>query len=426
MEVRYQDEAKGISLTGYADTLITDSQNNRLVGIRLGGYPEVIAGLTAAICGGGTITVRAADGVIVCTPEAGHYRKAAIREGAYAVASIQWISEPERHAKQKNNTEGNESKEEKEQSDTNTAPPRTHYLLCAAGDKDALYREIDRASTIPMIPQFADYLIDELQSCGSLTRCAVCTTSEPFEAWRLICTPQDGNIASVITGGLKSGAIRIPDTKPGQPDAFQDITGVSGYLNRFGSVIAACIRGQFRPLYDPETEPLSDAVLSLKPLCGADGRLFPVRRAARRGGSAPAQAANSQVRPAYRGMRVWQEQGRQSGPFRRISSKSIGNACTLCSAPPTWTGKWVRELHETIPDSLSPLSCGRQRTLIGSMQSMPAVSARFSRCCPRRPRGTAICAARQSIGTHAVRVLPARTAAASSRWNFWTAARRRW
>ena len=38
MEVRYQDEAKGISLTGYADTLITDSQNNRLVGIRLGGY----------------------------------------------------------------------------------------------------------------------------------------------------------------------------------------------------------------------------------------------------------------------------------------------------------------------------------------------------------------------------------------------------
>ena len=57
MEVRYQDEAKGISLTGYADTLITDSQNNRLVGIRLGGYPEVIAGLSAAICGGGTITV---------------------------------------------------------------------------------------------------------------------------------------------------------------------------------------------------------------------------------------------------------------------------------------------------------------------------------------------------------------------------------
>ena len=45
MEVRYQDEAQKISLTGYADTLILDSRQDRLVGIRVGGYPEVVSGL---------------------------------------------------------------------------------------------------------------------------------------------------------------------------------------------------------------------------------------------------------------------------------------------------------------------------------------------------------------------------------------------
>ena len=57
MEVRYQDEAQKISLTGYADTLIMDRQQDKLVGIRVGGYSEVVSGLAAAICGGGTVTV---------------------------------------------------------------------------------------------------------------------------------------------------------------------------------------------------------------------------------------------------------------------------------------------------------------------------------------------------------------------------------
>ena len=35
MEVRYQDEAQKISLTGYADTLIVDSKQDKLVGIRV-------------------------------------------------------------------------------------------------------------------------------------------------------------------------------------------------------------------------------------------------------------------------------------------------------------------------------------------------------------------------------------------------------
>ena len=84
MEVRYQDEAQKISLTGYADTLIMDSRQDKLVGIRVGGYPEVVSGLSAAICGGGTVTVSTADGSLLCTAERGRYCKTMSREGSYA------------------------------------------------------------------------------------------------------------------------------------------------------------------------------------------------------------------------------------------------------------------------------------------------------------------------------------------------------
>ncbi len=233
MEVRYQDEAQKISLTSYADTLIVDSRQDKLVGIRVGGYPEVVSGLSAAICGGSTVTVSTADGSLLCTAERGRYNKTMCREGSYAVATILW----DQNAARKTNT--NKEKHENEEEDDENRKERgsqlqEHYLLCAAGNREALYREIDRASTIPMLPQFAAYLIDELQARGILTRCMVYTAAEPFEAWRLTCTAEDSNIADVITDGLKSGAIQIPGTQPGQPDAFQDITGVSGYLNRFG------------------------------------------------------------------------------------------------------------------------------------------------------------------------------------------------
>ena len=89
MEVRYQDSAQGIMLTGYADTVISDPQY-RLVGIRFGGYPEMVQGVSAAICGGATVTVSAEERSYVLTAERGRYRKTLTREGAYTVATILW------------------------------------------------------------------------------------------------------------------------------------------------------------------------------------------------------------------------------------------------------------------------------------------------------------------------------------------------
>lgn len=351
MEVRYQDEAQKISLTCYADTLIMDSQQGKLVGIRVGGYPEVVSGLSAAICGGGTVTVSTSDGSLLCTAERGRYCKTMCREGSYAVATILW----DQNAAQKTGTSKEEHENEEEDDENRKergSQLQEHYLLCAAGNREALYREIDCVTTIPMIPQFADYLIDELQTRGILTRCMVHTAAEPFEAWRLTCTAGDGNIADVITDGLKSGAIRIPGTQPGQPDAFQDITGVSGYLNRFGSVIAARIRGQFHPLYDPAEEPLSEEVLELNRFVEqtAGYSLYGAQLAA-------AEALRRRLQTARFGLLI-AECGSGKSKVGSLALQAYflqkhRKCLHLVLCPSHMTGKWVRELDETIPNSLS-------------------------------------------------------------------------
>lgn len=351
MEVRYQDEAQKISLTGYADTLIVDSKQDKLVGIRVGGYPEVVSGLSAAICGGGTVTVCTEDSTMICCTERGRYCKTVCREGTYAVATILW----DQNTARKTGT-GKEEHENAKENDENrqksSSQLQEHYLLCAAGDKDALYREIDRVTTIPIIPQFTDYLIAALQTQGILTRCRVYTAAEPFEAWRLTCTAGDSNIADAITDGLKNGAIRIPGTQPGQPDAFRDITGVSGYLDRFGSVIAARIRGQFRPLYDPAEEPLSEEVLRLNRFVEqtAGYSLYGAQLAA-------AEALQRRLQTAKFGLLIAECGSGKSkvgslalqAYFQQKHRKSLH--LVLC--PSHMTGKWVRELDETIPNALS-------------------------------------------------------------------------
>lgn len=348
MEVRYQDSAQGIMLTGYADTAIADPQY-RLVGIRFGGYPEMVQGMSAAICGGATVTVSAEEQSYVLTAERGRYRKTLTREGSYTVATILWddksVSRNTTEDKNEENADESERRNERNQQ-------REAYLLCAAGDRDALYHEIDRVSTIPMIPQFADYLIAELQARNILTRCLVRTVYEPFEAWQLTCTPEDQNIADVVTSGLKSGEIRISGTQDGQTDAFREIGGVASYLNAFGSVIAARIRGQFDPLYDPATEPLSEAVLELNRYVEqtAGYSLYGAQLAA-------AEALRRRLQKAKLGLLIAECGSGKSkvgslalqAYFQQKQRKCLH--IVLC--PSHMTGKWVRELDETIPDSLS-------------------------------------------------------------------------
>ena len=332
MKAIYSDPAQTITLTAWADTVAVDPRDNLLIAVRLGGYPEVTAGLVNAVSGGGTLSVQLDGETLVCTPQQGRYSKAVSRDGTYAVAALLWDNQSARKQGEKQQTEEMEGKEQKEKTDK-AQEARVYYLACPVRDKTALYHEIDKVSTIPMLPEFRDYMINELQARDMMAPCRVYTTGEPFAIWRLTCTPDDQNIADVLTDGLKAGVIRIPSTWPCQPDAFTEINGVAGYLWAFGFVIASRIRGQFQPLYDPAQEPLSEGVLGLDQFVAqtAGYHLYGAQLAA-------AEALRRRLQTARFGL-IIAECGSGKSKVGSIAMqsycKSTGNACISSSAPPT-------------------------------------------------------------------------------------------
>ena len=66
-----------------------------------------------------------------------------------------------------------------------------------------------------MIPEYQDYVLQELERRGYLRPLKVISLAREMEAWVLRCDAQDKNIVAVLEEGLRSGAIAIPGGVPG-------------------------------------------------------------------------------------------------------------------------------------------------------------------------------------------------------------------
>lgn len=230
--------------------------------------------------------------------------------------------------------------------------PRKTYLFCAARDFRALYDELDRKTVVPMIPAFAEYLIGELQARQMLQKCSLWTLGEPFEVWELQHQADCKDLAEVLETGLKSGKIGIPGAKSGEM-VFSRISGMSSYLKEFGGVIAERIRDQFSPLFDPAAEPLSAPVLSInETIFQQTGyRLYNAQLAA-------AEALKRTLRRSKFAMLIAEcGVGKSKIGLAALESWRVeqgGSAhFNLILCPSHITGKWVREIGETLPHAMA-------------------------------------------------------------------------
>lgn len=244
--VSYNDNKNAIRLNCYADTLVyemTGENSGKLLGIRFGGYPEQARGMSDAIFGGGQIDVTRENAPpLTLMSLTKQYTRQLTMDGVYAEAVLFANDDsdvPVRNADKKG-----------EQTEMET-PPHCCYFFTPPGDKDRLFEEIDKRVRVPLIPQFRDYLLERLTKSGTLSQLTVLSLHEQFDAWRLSCTADDGNIIKVVEDGLKSGAIEIPGATPDSSAVFDGINTVSQYLQAFGVTIADRIKSQFVPLFDP-------------------------------------------------------------------------------------------------------------------------------------------------------------------------------
>ena len=352
IELSYFDSAAKVRLTAYADTIMLD-QNGKdsiITAIRFGGYPEMVRAMADAIYGGATIEATQNDVKQFLKSDPKRYRRQMGHDGVYATATLMasddaLTAEPQ----------GNEEDDEAEAGAQQEIQPRRCYIFCPAGDRDRLFEELDHKTAAPLIPEFRDYVLDTLTARGDLRKLEVFSLKEKLDAYVLNLKPEDANVVEILEDGLKSGKIAIPGAVPGQPDGFDGVENVTGYLNTFGATVAQRIRDQFQPLFDPASEPLSEEVLAIND-CIQDKAGYSLYDAQ----LAVAEATKRQLERKKIALIV-AECG--SGKTK-IGATALGalqgmhasfgrkhKTFNLIMAPSHVTKKWVREIGETLPNT---------------------------------------------------------------------------
>lgn len=253
--ISYYNPSQEVRLTAYADTIMYERCGGTPIirAIRFGGYPEMVRAMSDAIYAGAVIDAKIGERTNRFAGEVKRYQRQVTHDGVYAEATL-LAKDDTQDAQDADNPD--------EEQDPKDLPPRKCMIFCPAGDRDRLFEEVDRKTAVPLIPEFRDYVLAELERRNILQRLTVVSIREKIDAWVLVCTNDDANIISVVEDGLKSGVIRIPGTVK-EPDGFDAVSNVTGYLNTFGVTVAERIRNQFEPLFDPAAEPLSPEILAI-------------------------------------------------------------------------------------------------------------------------------------------------------------------
>lgn len=265
MKVTYYDPKSQIRLLCYADTVVWDTKPTpTLTALRFGGYPERVQGLADAIYGGATIEIEDGKDTYSLKTLTRQYRRELSHDGVYAEATL--IAEDDGQSAKQNAGDKDEPDKDKNDEDDDQIqqdlPPRNTYIFCTPGERRELFDAVDQKTAVPMIPEYQDYVLTELQKRNILRPLQVKSLSRKLEAWLLRCEEKDKNIVAVMEDGLKSGAISIPGATVGL-NPLDEINSITEYLNTFGVTVAERIKKLFVPLFDPATESLSPEVLAI-------------------------------------------------------------------------------------------------------------------------------------------------------------------
>lgn len=342
MRVSYYDTKAEVRLTTYADTLVVDAKNNALAAIRFGGYPEQVKAMTDAIYGGGSIDVTIAGESKRIHSLTKQYRRQITHDGIYAEATLLVNDDQSDATKTDGQADGQEVMDS----------PKKTYIFCEPNNPKALFDELDKKTSVPLIPQFQDYFLSELQSRNILNPLQVISLRDRFDVWVLESTQDDKPLIRVIDDGVKNGSIAIPGAVVS--DTFNEVSTVSKYLKAFGVTVANRIKALFKPLFDPTTEHLSQNVLSANEYLKTkvryslyDAQLAvaeSLKRQLDRGSVAlvVAECGSGKTKIGATALYAHQ-QGKHPG----------GKTFNVVLCPSQITEKWVREIEETLPNTFA-------------------------------------------------------------------------
>ena len=354
--ISYYNASQEIRLSAYADTIVFEQVNGDKIirAIRIGGYPEVVHALSDALYAGGTFDVEIVDDTYSFKSESKRYERQLTHDGVYAEATL--LGKDDDQKAKNEDTEDDEETEphekRKEPQEEADLPPRKCIIFCPKGDRDRLFEEVDRKTAVPLIPEFKEYILSELEKRDILRQLTVVSVHEKLDAWVMQCESEDKNIVAVVEDGLKSGAITIPG-EIRNPNGFDGVKTVTGYLNTFGVTVAERIRNQFEPLFDPAAEPLSQEVTDINDFVREHAG-YPLY-------DAQLAVAESVKRQLQKDKCAFIVAECGSGKSKigsvammaalRCLHRSTRKTFNVILSPSHVAKKWVREIAETLPDT---------------------------------------------------------------------------
>lgn len=305
--------------------------NKSLVAIRFGGYPETVLAMSDALFSGSKIALRLPKekSETELTTHGGNYSRR-MKAGDTASECVLKAN-------------GDEKKEKDEN-------PRDLYIFCK--DESGLFTELDSKLSVPLMPEWEEYFIRELKDRKILKKLNVFSTNAEFAAYAVTLKKGETQIAKVLTDGLESGEICIPNAKR-DDTAFGDIETFTQYLNAFGKDIAKKIQATFKPVFNPAEESicpeLNEVNEYIKKNVGYS--LYEAQLAG-------AEAIKRQLKKEKMTMLV---SGCGTGKTKIGSAalyayqKSIGGGrrINVITCPSHVAKKWVRELYETVPNCIA-------------------------------------------------------------------------
>ena len=119
--------------------------------------------------------------------------------------------------------------------------------------KDLLYDKLYKYSSVPMIPEWKEYIYDRLNESRyiRLARTLLMDGNREVEVYKYVGNQEQ--LKTFISEGLSSGRISIAGSN--EPSALlEDIHGLNDYLSIFGSLLADKIQNKFRPKFIPGTD----------------------------------------------------------------------------------------------------------------------------------------------------------------------------
>lgn len=121
-----------------------------------------------------------------------------------------------------------------------------------------IYDKLYKNFSVPMIPEWKDYIIAQLESSRKIYNLRIVTghESRKFNACGLYVNNRE--LSNIITSGLMNKEISVKGSN--EPSMLMDsIGGLNDYLNVFGETLAAKIQNSFRPKFIPGVDNYSES-----------------------------------------------------------------------------------------------------------------------------------------------------------------------